>query len=118
MWKNLNLNASLPAVEQNQAEFPAFTICAQAASEAYNNQRLSELGITSVREYNFHSKFIQDHFPGEVCPSVLPNFPDALSWTGNDTALTPQEVFLQATWELRHLVETVRKDHDPGSFNE
>ena len=34
--------------------------------------------------------------------------PDALSWTGNDETLTPQEVFLQVTWELRHLAESIR----------
>ena len=31
-----------------------------------------------------------------------------MSWTGNDTALTPQEVFLQVTRELSHIVETIR----------
>ena len=42
-------------VEQSQAEFPAFTICADA-SEAYNKQRLKELGIPKFSAYNYHGE--------------------------------------------------------------
>ena len=42
-------------VEQSQAEFPAFTICADA-SEAYNKQRLKDLGIPKFSAYNYHGE--------------------------------------------------------------
>jgi hypothetical protein len=44
---------STKIVDQDRAEFPAFTICPGAP--AYNKERLKENGIANIKAYNYHS---------------------------------------------------------------
>lgn len=70
-------------VSQNQASFPALTICPQ---EGYKESVLQTHGIEGIRKYNYKYE---------------------LKWTSNDSNISETELFEQATFGIEELIKRV-----------
>ena len=79
-------------VNQNEADFPALTICPMGRHDGYKENMLKSHGIAQLEFYSIS-------YFSKICPTNL-------NWSSNYTDVSEDDLFDQATLKFDELVES------------